>query len=63
MTGKVKFFNEAKGYGFITNDKTGKDTFVHISNLGGVELREGDRVDYEEEMGKKGMVATNVVVI
>lgn len=63
MTGTVKFFNESKGFGFITNDETGKDIFVHISNLNGVEVREGDSVQYNEEEGRKGKVAANVQVI
>jgi CspA family cold shock protein len=63
MTGKVKFFNGSKGFGFITNDETGKDIFVHDSNLKGVELREGDSVKYTEEEGRKGKVAANVQVI
>ena len=63
MTGTVKFFNDSKGFGFITNDETGKDIFVHISNLHGVELREGDKVEYSEEEGRKGLVAANVEVI
>ena len=63
MTGKVKFFNESKGYGFITNDKTGKDIFVHASALNGVELKEGDKVEYEEEEGRKGTVAGQVQVL
>lgn len=63
MTGTVKFFNDSKGFGFITNDETGKDIFVHVSNLNGVELREGDNVEYNEEEGRKGMVAANVQVL
>ncbi len=63
MTGTVKFFNVSKGYGFITNDDTGKDIFVHATSLNGIELNEGDKVDYEEEQGKKGIVATQVQVI
>lgn len=63
MTGTVKFFNESKGFGFITNDETNKDIFVHVSNLNGVELRDGDSVEYEEAEGRKGMVAVNVSVI
>lgn len=63
MTGTVKFFNESKGFGFITNDDTGKDIFVHVSNLKGVQLRQGDSVEYTEEEGRKGKVAANVQVI
>ncbi len=63
MTGTVKFFNDSKGYGFITNDDTGRDIFVHVSSLNGVELREGDKVEYEEEEGRKGKVAANVQVL
>ncbi|MGB5499637.1 MAG: cold shock domain-containing protein [Maribacter sp.] len=60
MTGTVKFFNESKGYGFITNDETGNDIFVHATALNGVELKEGDKVEYVEEEGRKGMVAAQV---
>ena len=63
MKGTVKFFNESKGYGFITNDETGKDIFVHVSNLNGLEIREGDNVEYTEEEGRKGMVASNVSIL
>lgn len=63
MTGTVKFFNESKGYGFITNDQTGRDIFVHVSGLNGLELRDGDKVEYEEEEGRKGKVAAEVKVI
>lgn len=63
MTGTVKFFNDSKGFGFITNDETGKDIFVHVSNLKGVQLRQGDSVEYTEEEGRKGKVAANVQVI
>jgi CspA family cold shock protein len=62
-TGTVKFFNESKGYGFITDEETGKDIFVHASGLNAEELREGDRVSYEEEEGRKGKVAAKVAVI
>ncbi|MEL1240554.1 cold-shock protein [Flavobacterium flavipallidum] len=62
-TGKVKFFNESKGYGFITDEETGKDIFVHASGINAEELREGDRVSYEEEEGRKGKVAAKVAVI
>lgn len=63
MTGTVKFFNDSKGFGFITNDETESDIFVHVSNLNGVELREGDNVEYNEEEGRKGLVAANVQVL
>ena len=63
MTGTVKFFNDSKGYGFITNDDTGRDIFVHVSQLNGVELAQGDKVEYEEEEGRKGKVAAQVQVI
>ncbi|MCJ7468262.1 MAG: cold shock domain-containing protein [Maribacter sp.] len=63
MTGTVKFFNESKGFGFITNDKTKKDIFVHATALNGTELKEGDKVEYEEEEGRKGKVAAKVHVI
>ncbi|MEL6305919.1 MAG: cold shock domain-containing protein [Bacteroidota bacterium] len=63
MTGTVKFFNESKGYGFITNDQTGRDIFVHVTALNGLELKDGDKVEYEEEEGRKGVVAAKVQVI
>lgn len=62
-TGTVKFFNESKGYGFITDEETGKDIFVHASGINAEELREGDRVSFEEEEGRKGKVAAKVAVI
>ena len=63
MQGTVKFFNESKGYGFITNDDTKRDIFVHITGLNGETLQEGDRVEYEETEGRKGLNATEVSVI
>lgn len=63
MEGTVKFFIESKGFGFITNDETGKDIFVHATGLEGIKLFEGDKVEYEEEEGKKGMMAVRVRVI
>ncbi|MDC1048393.1 cold shock domain-containing protein [Flavobacteriaceae bacterium] len=63
MTGIVKFFNEAKGFGFITNDESGEDVFVHISALNGVTLREGAKVEYVEEEGKKGKQASNITLL
>jgi len=63
MTGTVKFFNESKGFGFITNDETGNDIFVHVTAIEGEALNEGDKVEYEEEEGRKGIVAAQVAVI
>jgi CspA family cold shock protein len=56
-------FSMTKGYGFITDEETGKDIFVHASGINAEELREGDRVSYEEEEGRKGKVAAKVAVI
>lgn len=58
--GTVKFFNETKGFGFITPSDGGKDVFVHSSGLNGTQIKEGDRVTFEMENGKKGPNATNV---
>ncbi len=57
--GTVKFFNNAKGYGFIKDDDTEKEIFVHVSGLID-EIREDDKVTYEIEEGKKGLNAINV---
>ena len=59
MQGTVKFFNETKGFGFITPSDSGADIFVHSSGLVD-QIRENDKVEYEEERGKKGMNAVNV---
>ncbi|ACT95212.1 MULTISPECIES: cold-shock protein [Dyadobacter] len=59
-TGTVKFFNEAKGYGFIVEDDTKKDIFVHVTGLGGLTIRENDQVEYEVVEGKKGLNAVQV---
>lgn len=62
-TGTVKFFIESKGFGFITDEQTGQDIFVHATGVKTEGLKEGDRVSYEEEEGRKGKVAAQVVVI
>lgn len=60
--GKVKFFNEAKGFGFITPTNGGEDVFVHHSGL--IDgIKEGDSVQYETEQGRKGITAVNVKVM
>ncbi len=58
-TGKVKFFNEAKGYGFIIEDETNREIFVHHSGLAD-KVRENDHVSYEVIEGRKGLNAVNV---
>lgn len=60
--GKVKFFNNSKGYGFINADESSEDIFVHASGLID-EIREDDRVQFEVEQGKKGLNAINVELI
>ena len=62
-TGSVKWFNDDKGFGFITPDEGGKDLFVHhtgINSQGFRSLTEGTRVSYEAEAGDKGPKAVNV---
>lgn len=61
-TGKVKFFNESKGFGFIVPQDGGKDIFVHANGLLD-DIREGDNVSYEVEEGRKGLNAVEVQVI
>ncbi len=61
-TGIVKFFNDAKGFGFITPENGDKDIFVHANGLVD-EIREGDKVTYETEEGRKGLNAVNVEVV
>lgn len=60
--GTVKFFNEAKGFGFIKVDGTDQDIFVHVSGLR-EEIRQDDKVTFEIQEGKKGLNAVNVRLV
>ena len=59
-TGTVKFFNDSKGFGFITPDDGGDDLFVHISAISDATLNENDKVDFEIGEGQKGPCAVQV---
>ena len=62
-TGRVKWFNEKKGFGFIVPDDGSEEVFVHHSNIaaeGYRSLDEGQKVEYETGQGRKGLEATNV---
>ena len=59
--GTVKFFNESKGYGFIIDEESKKEYFVHVSGLID-EIKEGDDVEFELSEGRKGLNAVNVKV-
>jgi CspA family cold shock protein len=64
-TGKVKWFNDAKGFGFITG-ASGEDVFVHFSAISGDgfrSLKEGAAVEYDVINGPKGLQASNVTVV
>jgi CspA family cold shock protein len=65
-TGIVKWFNEDKGFGFITQDNGGADVFVHfrsIASEGFKTLAEGQKVSFEVEQGQKGPQASNVIAL
>jgi CspA family cold shock protein len=57
--GTVKFYNSTKGFGFITDNNSGEEIFVHVSGLSD-EIREGDAVNFETQNGKKGINAVDV---
>jgi cold shock CspA family protein len=58
-TGRVTFFNETKGFGFIKDERTQKDVFLHVSHLS-EPVKENDKVTFEVEKGAKGLTAVNV---
>jgi len=65
-TGTVKWFNDAKGFGFITPDEGGDDLFAHFSEIqdsGFKSLKETQRVSYEAKKGPKGMQASSIRLI
>ena len=62
LQGTVKFFNESKGYGFITEEGSNSEHFVHISGLID-KIKEGDAVEFDLKEGKKGLNAVNVKTI
>lgn len=59
QTGTVKFYNESKGYGFITEDGSNRDIFVHVSGLKET-VTKNDKVEFEVVEGRKGVNAINV---
>ncbi|QIT54674.1 cold-shock protein [Aquisalimonas sp. 2447] len=66
MTGTVKWFDDAKGFGFITPEDGGKDVFVHFSAINGngfKSLAEGQRVEFETQNTQKGLAAANVTPV
>ncbi|MBU2913963.1 MULTISPECIES: cold-shock protein [Reichenbachiella] len=60
--GTIKFFNESKGYGFVIDDETKKEYFVHVSGLVD-DVKEGDQVEFELKEGKKGLNAVSVKAV
>lgn len=60
--GTVKFFNNSKGFGFITPEEGNKDVFVHVNQLID-EIKDGDKVSFDIEEGPKGLNAVNVKVV
>jgi CspA family cold shock protein len=60
-TGTVKFFNESKGFGFVVDNSSKEEIFVHVSGLID-NIREGDQVTFNTERGKKGMNAVDVKI-
>ena len=62
-TGTIKFFNESKGFGFITDTASDKEYFVHVTALDGQEVKEGDEVTFEVTETPRGLNAINVSLV
>lgn len=61
-TGTIKFFNNSKGYGFVKDNETDKEYFIHVSGLID-DVKENDEVTFELQEGKKGLNAVNVKLV
>jgi cold shock protein len=59
-TGVIKFFNATKGYGFIKDDATGQEIFLHVTGLVDQPVNQGDKVSFDIVEGRKGVNAVNV---
>ena len=59
-TGKVEFFHDRKGYGFIESDELDEDVFFHMEDVGGPDLEEGQEVEFEVEQADEGPRATDL---
>lgn len=62
-TGTIKFFNESKGFGFVTEEASGQDYFLHVTALDGQEVQEGDKISFEVKESPRGLNAVNVELI
>ena len=62
-TGTVKFFNDSKGFGFITEATSGQDYFLHVTALEGQEVQEGDEVTFEVKETPRGLNAIDVKLV
>lgn len=62
-TGVVKFFNHAKGFGFIVADDGGKDLFAHINNIKSGDIKDGSKVKFTPKDDPKGLMAVDIEVI
>lgn len=63
LMGTVKFYNISKGFGFVKENTTGKEYFMHVSGINEDTLNENDEVSFELKEGKKGLVASNVQLV